>query len=92
MKKNSAVSDLLSKITATIDQFIVGELLLPVEEMEVATRCPLTGCKGQLVVLNNEIILDLRKKAKNNRTQELDALRCSKCSESCSVSSRIEAA
>ena len=86
------MSDLLSKITATSDQFIVGELLLPVEEMEVATRCPLTGCKGQLVVLNNEIILDLRKKAKNNRTQELDALRCSKCSESCSVSSRIEAA
>ncbi len=60
--------------------------------MEVATRCPLTDCEGQLVVISKEILIDMRKKAKNSRSQEQDALRCSKCSKTCSISSQIKAA
>ena len=90
--KASHLNALLHTITSTIDQFIVGELNLPELDMKVATSCPDSSCDGQLNLLSHDILLQMRKKTTDGHAKEKNSLKCSKCSITCSVTSRIEAA
>lgn len=86
------MTTLLHNIASTIDQFIVGELDLPKLDMKVATKCPDSSCDGQLELMSQEILLQLRKKSTGSHSTEKHALRCPICDSTCSVTSRIDAA
>lgn len=92
VNKLSPLTELLDKITSCVDQFIVGELKLPVLEMKVATSCPKSNCNGQLRLLSLEILQQMRKKSFTIDKKETNSLKCSKCGITCTATDRIDAA
>ena len=83
------LKEVLERITANVDACVTGELCLPHEEMKVAETCP--SCNEATLVAVEEDLKSMRKRATASDAEPL-ALRCTSCSERCTVSGRIEEA
>ena len=69
--------------------FILGELVLSEEEIEVATTCRVEHCGGKMIVRSRDVLSSQRRKHKPDE-QETECLKCSRCEGPSTITCQLE--